>query len=179
MVMEHRLLLGDYGWRTIIIGNSGAGKTTLAASMAAAAGARHVALDEIYWVDQAGLEKRTEPVAKQMTAEAAELPQWVIEGVFSWLAEVAMPRATALIWLDLPWDECKAGLQARGPAYSPTPSEYKALLLWAEQYGTRQSASSEAGHRKLFDAFTGAKMALRSRAEVAVFQARFVAREHP
>jgi energy-coupling factor transporter ATP-binding protein EcfA2 len=153
--------------RTVIIGNSGAGKTTLAHHLAALTGARHVALDDIYWVNQAGLQKRVEPVAKQMTAEIAATPQWVIEGVFGWLAEVALPRATALIWLNLPWADCKAGLEARGPQYSPSPEEYEALLLWAENYGNRQTPSSETGHRKIFDAFIGTKVALTSRASVA------------
>jgi hypothetical protein len=178
MVMLRRYNMAGietYCGRTVIIGNSGAGKSTLAAYMAAVSGARHVALDDIYWINQAGLQKRVEPVAKQMTAEVAATPQWVIEGVFGWLAEVALPRATALIWLDLPWADCKRGLEARGPAYSPSPQEYEALVQWAAQYGTRQTASSEAGHRKIFDAFSGVKVALRSRADVEAFTARLTA----
>jgi energy-coupling factor transporter ATP-binding protein EcfA2 len=162
-------MLDHFRGRTVIIGNSGAGKTTLARQIAAITGARHVALDDIYWVNQAGLDKRVEPVAKQMTAEIAETPQWVIEGVFGWLAEVALPRATALIWLHLPWVDCKSGLEARGPQYSPSPEEYEALLAWAANYGQRQTPSSEAGHRKIFDAFSGSKVTLTSRAEVAAW----------
>jgi hypothetical protein len=158
--------------RTIIIGNSGAGKTTLATRLAQLTGGRHVALDDIYWDGPAGLIKRVEPAAKQMTAAAAEGPNWVIEGVFGWLVDVASPRATALIWLDLPWADCKAGLEARGPGRSPSPEEYAALLGWAEQYWSRQSSSSAAGHAEIFDTFAGHKRALRSRAEVAAFAAR-------
>jgi hypothetical protein len=162
-------MLNQFRSRSVIIGNSGAGKTTLGRELAAISGGRHIALDDIYWVSQAGLQKRVEPVAKQMTAEIAETPQWVIEGVFGWLAEVALPRATGLIWLNLPWADCKAGLEARGPQYSPTPAEYDALLVWAADYGIRQTPSSEAGHRKIFDAFSGSKVALTSRAEVAAW----------
>jgi hypothetical protein len=137
-------MLNQFRSRSVIIGNSGAGKTTLGRELAAISGGRHIALDDIYWVSQAGLQKRVEPVAKQMTAEIAETPQWVIEGVFGWLAEV-------------------------GPQYSPTPAEYDALLVWAADYGIRQTPSSEAGHRKIFDAFSGSKVALTSRAEVAAW----------
>ncbi len=162
-------MLDYFRSRIVILGNSGAGKTTLAAAIAGIAGSPPVALDDIYWVNQAGLQKRVEPVAKQMTAEIAATPQWVIEGVFGWLAEVALPRATGLIWLRLPWADCKAGLEARGPQYSPSPEEYAALLVWAGNYGNRQTPSSEAGHRKIFDAFSGAKVALTSRVEVAAW----------
>jgi hypothetical protein len=156
--------------RTIIIGNSGSGKTTLARRLSADTGTPHIDLDTVYWLDQIGLRKRGEAASKQMTAELAAQPRWIIEGVYGWLAEVAAVSATALIWLNLPWSECKAGLEARGPATSPSPAEYDALLTWAEAYTTRQSPSSEAGHRLLFDAFPGAKLELRSRAEVAAFE---------
>jgi hypothetical protein len=157
--------------RIIVIGNSGSGKTTLAQRMTANAACQHIDLDTIYWQNQICLKKRIEPEAKQMVAALAATPHWVIEGVYGWLAEVAMPRATALIWLNLPWPECKAGLEARGPAYSPSPAEYDALLTWAGEYWSRPSPSSETGHRRLFDAFTGEKFELRSRQEIACFVA--------
>jgi adenylate kinase family enzyme len=155
--------------RIIVIGNSGSGKTTLAAQMAAVMGCRNVALDDIYWEGPAGVKKRVEPAAKQMTAAVAATPHWVIEGVFGWLVDVAMPRATTLIWLDLPWAECKAGIEARGPQYSPSQAEYEALLEWAAAYWSRDTSSSEAGHARIFKAFAGNKVALRSRTAVAAF----------
>jgi hypothetical protein len=164
----------DQHWgRTLMMGNSGAGKTTLARHLAVAAGCPHIDLDSIYWQDQAGLRKRVEPAAKAMVADAAQAPAWVIEGVFGWLLEVARPRASGLIWLNLPWSECKAGLEARGPGYSPSQAEYEALLLWAADYGRRQTSSSDAGHRRLYDAFAGRKVTLTSRADVAAFVAGF------
>jgi energy-coupling factor transporter ATP-binding protein EcfA2 len=162
----------EMNWqRTLIMGNSGSGKSTLAKHMASGRACPHVDLDTIYWQDSIALKKRVEPAAKLMATDAALSPAWVIEGVFGWLLEVASPRATALIWLDLPWVDCKAGLEQRGPSASPSPQEYQALLAWAANYGQRQTSSSEAGHRRLFDAFNGHKVALRSRSEVASFVA--------
>ncbi|MFY9956597.1 hypothetical protein [Bradyrhizobium sp.] len=43
-----------------------------------------------------------EDAAKRMVADAAAESKWIIEGVYGWLAELALPRATSLIWLDLP-----------------------------------------------------------------------------
>jgi hypothetical protein len=38
----------------------------------------------------------------------------VIEGVYGWLAVAALPFASSLIWLDLPWTECsRRAFQAR------------------------------------------------------------------
>jgi ABC-type oligopeptide transport system ATPase subunit len=160
------------GQRVLIIGNSGSGKTTLARQLADATGGLHIDLDTVYWQDQTGLKKRVEPAAKQMVAELSQQPHWVIEGVYGWLVQVAAPRATALVWLNLPWAECKAGLEARGPGYSPSQAEYDALLAWAERYWTRDTPSSEAGHRKLFDAFSGYKLALSNRADLAALVGR-------
>jgi hypothetical protein len=155
--------------RTIITGNSGSGKTTLAVLAAAKSGRPHIDLDTIYWQDQIGLKKRVQPAAMQMVADVAATDAWFIEGVYGWLLEAAVPRATAMIWLNLPWAECKAGLEARGPTYSPSTTEYEALLVWAADYGRRQTSSSATGHRRLFEAFTGHKIALASRAAVAAF----------
>jgi hypothetical protein len=156
--------------RTIIIGNSGSGKSTLAARVAASMRCAHVDLDTIYWADQRLLAKRVAPDALRMTTMVAAGDAWVIEGVFGWLVEAALPRATALIWLDLPWADCKAGLEARGPSASPSQAEYEALVAWAAQYWTRQTSSSHAGHQALFDRFAGAKLALHTRDQVAAGQ---------
>jgi hypothetical protein len=46
------------------------------------------------------------------------------------------------------------------------------MLLWAEQYWTRETPSSFAGHLRLYDDFAGDKLRLRSREDVAAFIAR-------
>lgn len=155
--------------RTVIIGNAGSGKSTLAAHVGAFAGCACVDLDAIYWEDQLALRKRVKPAAIQMLAAHSLEPTWVIEGVYGWLADVATPRATALVWLDLQWDDCRAGLEARGPSGSSSEAEYDGLLAWAGQYWTRKTPSSHAGHQSIFDGFAGCKAALRSRGEVAAF----------
>jgi adenylate kinase family enzyme len=83
--------------RTIVIGNSGSGKSTLAASLAALANVPAIDLDLLDWEGHGYGSKREEAVAREMVREAAVAPGWVIEGVYGWLAEVALPRATALI----------------------------------------------------------------------------------
>jgi ABC-type dipeptide/oligopeptide/nickel transport system ATPase component len=155
--------------RTLIIGNSGSGKSTVGAQVAAFSRCSHIDLDHIYWEDQALLKKRVAPLAAAMIASVSLTPVWVVEGVYSWLVDVAAPRATVLIWLDVPWSECKAGLEGRGPVSGISDPEFNGLLTWAENYWVRQTPSSHAGHQKIFDAFCGEKRAMTSRAEVVAF----------
>ena len=145
--------------RTLIIGNSGAGKSWLASRLAASAARPHTSLDDIYWIDQLALKKRGAVAAKQLITERAAGETWVIEGVFGWLIEAAAQRATQLIWLDLPWPDCRANLLARGPD-GKSDAEFAGLLAWAQGYWTRQTPSSHAGHAAIFAAFPGYKTAL-------------------
>jgi adenylate kinase family enzyme len=148
--------------RTLIIGNGGSGKSTLAAQIAERLQMPLVGLDAIHWEDGGFARKRDEDAARQMVRDAAAANRWVMEGVYGWLSEPALPRATALVWLDLPWSECRAGLLARK---SDQPMDADGLA-WAEQYWARQTSSSFAGHRRIYDSFPGARLRLDSRRAV-------------
>jgi hypothetical protein len=95
----------DLGKRILIVGNSGSGKSALADHLAARMGLPAVDLDLLHWENDGYGAKRDEEVAKRLTADAAAAARWIIEGVFGWMARVALPRATALLWLDLPWPQ--------------------------------------------------------------------------
>ena len=145
------------GPRVVIIGASGSGKSTLAQTCSARMGVEVVDLDRIHWLDKVGTQ-RDENDAKAMVAALAANRSWVIEGVFGWLAEVALPRASSLVWLDLPWSVCREGLAARGPWRNASAAEHADFLEWAEvfgnYYGTAVSAldhAREAGKDLLLD----------------------------
>ena len=153
--------------RTVVIGNSGSGKSTLAEAVANLANIPAIDLDLLHWEEGGYGLKRNEDVARQMVREISDQPRWIIEGAFGWLAEVALPRATILIWLDLPWSVCRAGLLARGLRRGATSHDAADLMKWAEAYWTRQTPSSFAGHSKLFNDFSGTKLRLESRGQAA------------
>jgi adenylate kinase family enzyme len=157
--------------RTLVIGNSGSGKTTLSRRLAADTSCPVLALDDVYWLDMPGLKKRGAVDARTMTTTFAAQPGWVIEGVFGWLIDVTVPRATHLIWLDLPWSACRANLLARGPG-PVSDAEFESLLIWAEAYWSRTSSSSHAAHADVFDRFKRDKIALTCRAKVTAFMNR-------
>jgi len=151
--------------RTLIIGNSGSGKSSLAQRLGALIHAPTFDLDLIHWKDGGLGAKQDEDVARQKVADLAATERWVIEGVYGWLAEVAVPRATALIWLDIPWDVCRERLLARGVRRGGSATDFADLLKWAEAYWDRQTPTSFKGHQRVFEAFTAAKLRVRNRKE--------------
>ena len=157
--------------RTLIIGNSGSGKSTLAQQLASLVHAPAIDLDLLHWEADGYGAKRDENAARQLVLAAADESSWIIEGVFGWLAEVAVPRATTLIWLDVPWSICHAGLLARGPRRGSTAQDNTDLLKWAEAYWDRKTPSSFTGHLAIFEHFPRPKYRLGSREKMSEFLA--------
>ena len=157
--------------RTVIIGNSGAGKSALAEGLAALILVPVIDLDLLNWEGDGYGRKRDEDAARRMTLEVSAQPLWIIEGVYGWLAEVALPRATALIWLDFPWSLCRAGLLARSPRRGATDQDTVELLKWAETYWNRQTSSSFAGHSRMFNNFPSTKFRLENREQATLLLA--------
>ena len=163
-------MITDPQSRWVVIGNSGSGKSALAARVGTSLHLPIHDLDLVHW--HADGRRRAGAEAQARVAEIAAEDAWVIEGVYGWLAEVALMRATTLVWLDLPWAECRAGLLARGLRRGMTPNDQDALLAWAEAYWTRDTPSSFTGHAQLYRRFERSKAHLRTRAEVIAFQPR-------
>ena len=150
--------------RTVIIGNSGAGKTWLAHRLARLFGHPVMELDSAVWEVSAQGRVERDPASARLTATAAAAqPRWIIEGIYGHLARLALPRATALLWLDLPWSECNAGLAARGPWPGAEPAAWTTYRQWAGNYWYRADRYSFAAHERLFAGFAGAKLRIPDR----------------
>ena len=156
--------------KLLIIGNSGSGKSALSERLARLSAQPIFDLDLIHWHEDG--RKRDEEASRSLLAAIVGQPIWIIEGVYGWLAEVAVPHATALIWTDLPWAECRSGLLRRGLRPGMTEADQAALLSWAEAYWSRSTPSSAAGHERLFEAFRGQKVRLTTRQDVDGLLAR-------
>ena len=159
----------DLRQRTVIVGNCGAGKSTLAEKLAHIVNVPAIALDQFHWEEGGYGRKRNEELAKTLVRDVAATSHWIIEGVFGWLAEVALPRATALIWLDIPWNVCRENLVQRPMLPGATVRDHAELLAWAEAYWDRQTPSSFTGHARLFAEFSGPKLKLSDRRDVHKF----------
>ena len=105
-------------------------------------------LDAVHW-EGAGYDlKRDEESALAMVRDVAAGNCSIIEGVYGWLAEVAAPRATALIWLDMPWAVCRAGLLQRSQARDADASCPDALIAGPRPTGTARRAPRLPGVRR-------------------------------
>ena len=87
--------------RIVVIGTSGAGKTTLARRIAALLDLPHIELDAINW--QPGwrdLSRRDPEEFVRRVAETIQAEAWVADGNYSLVRDRVWQRATHLVWLD-------------------------------------------------------------------------------
>ena len=85
----------------LVVGNTGAGKTTLASQLADRLGATHVEMDALWW--QAGWTSSDPAVSRKRLGDAAAADRWVVCGNYhSHAFDVVWPRADTIVWLDLP-----------------------------------------------------------------------------
>ena len=87
--------------RIVVIGTSGAGKTTLARRIAVRLNLSHIELDAINW--QAGwrdLDRHDRDEFRRRVTAAIQPDAWVLDGGYSSVRDALFRRATHLVWLD-------------------------------------------------------------------------------
>ncbi len=89
--------------RVLVIGCSGAGKSTFAKKLAERTGLPLVHLDQLYW--QPGWQKTPDDLYAQRLQSALEQAGWII-GSNSSTLPMRLKRADTVIWLDLPRWRC-------------------------------------------------------------------------
>ena len=87
--------------RIVVVGTSGAGKTTLARTIATLLELPHIELDAINW--QPGWRDLTRHDPEEFVRrvnEAVQAEAWVLDGNYGPVRDIVWPRATHLVWLD-------------------------------------------------------------------------------
>jgi adenylate kinase family enzyme len=87
--------------RIVVVGTSGAGKTTLARRIAELLELPHIELDAINW--QSGwrdLTRHDPADFVRRVNEAIAAEAWVLDGNYDPVRDMVWPRATHLVWLD-------------------------------------------------------------------------------
>ena len=148
--------------RVVLLGNAGAGKSTMARRLIGAEPIPRLSLDEIAWNE--GPERK--PLTESLATLAAFLranDRWVIEGCYGDLVEAALPHCTELRFLNPGIDVCVAHCMSRPwePEKFPTPEAQRAMLddlvRWVRAYESRDDEYGLARHRRMFETFHGKK----------------------
>ncbi|HEY4353259.1 MAG TPA: adenylate kinase [Paraburkholderia sp.] len=155
--------------KTLVIGNSGSGKSWLSEQIAASLCCPWVDLDLFNW-EPGGYNvarKRADVIA--MAREAASAERWVIEGIYGWIVSEILSSATALVWINVDESECFANICQRGMRRGATAQSFAELLQWAQTYRSRNGSSSYAAHEVIFNSFAREKKCLKARGQAIAF----------
>ena len=128
--------------RILITGNSGSGKSTMAAQVAAEYGLPHLDLDTLAWESPAVRRPLDDSVAA-IRAFLDRNPQWVIEGCYTGLLEAVLPHATELRFLNPGVEACVRNCRSRPwephkyPSVEAQNQNLEMLIRWVREYETR------------------------------------------
>lgn len=147
-----------------MFGNSGSGKSTYARALAARHGFTHLDLDSIVWEPgQIAVPRAADAVQAELHAFLGSYPQWVVEGCYGDLVEIAATQCDELVFLNPGLEVCLANNRRREwephkyGSREQQDSMLDVLQAWVASYYTRDDAWSYRAHRRLFDAHVGRK----------------------
>jgi adenylate kinase family enzyme len=97
--------------RVLVIGISGAGKSTFSRALAAKTGLPLIHLDREFW--QPGWKITLREPWRAKVAELAARDAWIMDGNYGASLDLRLPRADTVIWFDYPRLRCLRGIAWR------------------------------------------------------------------
>lgn len=151
--------------KVILLGNAGAGKSTLAKKLMAKHPAARLSLDEVAF--QSGTERRPlQASIEDVKCWIAANESWIIEGCYADIIESVVRHCDELIFLNpgvdvciehclsRPWEPEKFGSRQE------QHENLENLVQWVRSYETRTDEYGLSRHRKLYESFNGKKREL-------------------
>lgn len=148
--------------KAILLGNAGAGKSTLSRLMMAKQPAARLSLDEVAFrggTDRRPLEDSIEEVKRWISAH----PSWIIEGCYADIIEPLLAYCDELVFLNPGVEACVAHCLSR----PWEPEKFRSrqeqdenlanLIQWVRSYESRADEYGLARHRALYESFPGKK----------------------
>jgi len=155
--------------RIAILGNSGSGKSSLAAALAAVGGVPCLDLDTVAWEPDQPAVPRDEALAlADVHTFCGGSEGWVVEGCYATLLGAALAYKPKLLFLNPGLEACLANCRARPwePHKYASQQDQDAnlpfLLSWVSEYDTRSGPMSLQAHRACFDSYAGQKCELQT-----------------
>jgi len=148
--------------KVILLGNAGAGKSTLSKRLTARTPAARLSLDEVTFqggVDRCPLEDSIAAVKHFIAANES----WIIEGCYGDIIEPILGDCDELIFLNPGVDICVAHCRARPwePEKFASSREQdenlENLIAWVRSYEVRADEYGLQRHRNLYQSFPGKK----------------------
>lgn len=138
--------------RILIIGSSGAGKSTVARRLGAATGIEVVHLDRLYWKPNWIETEKAE--WRAILVEILRNESWIMDGNYSGTLDLRIERADAIMFLDFPRAVCVFRVLKRLALYRKTKRPDMAddcaerfdwnFIKWVWNYPTRSKPKVEA-----------------------------------
>ncbi len=148
--------------KIILLGNAGAGKSTMARYLMGDRDIANLSLDEIAWNE--GIKRKPLEESLRLLHEFIQThEQWIIEGCYGDLVEAALPYCSELRFLNPGVEACINHCKRRPwePTKFASAQEQQAmldrLLEWVREYDVREDEYGLRRHRQIFDRFTGVK----------------------
>lgn len=148
--------------KVILLGNAGAGKSTLSGKLMAKQPAARLSLDEVAF--QEGTQRRPLPESiAEVRRFIAQHESWIIEGCYADIIEPILAACEELIFLNPGVETCVAHCRTRPwePEKFGTIQEQdenlENLIAWVRSYETRTDEYGLLRHRALYESFQGKK----------------------